>query len=500
MSHINRSKRSIVRISMLFLAYGLAAYANTITVQNTNDNGPGSLRQAMLDALAGDTINFAPGVTGTVALMSSLPTIGQNLTIVGPGPSKLAIDGGGVALGWQIFSIQGGATVAISGLTMANGGSFQGGGGVEISHSTVTLNNCLLSGNFTETVAYGGGLANFGGTATVTNCVLQGNFIRDTGSGGAIYNSGTMTVANTALLGNSSDSPAGGIYNVGTLFLTNSTLSGNSASAGSAIWNASSASATLTNTTISGNIGPSAILSSGISSLKLQNTTVANQAPTPGGSGVVNCRALNGPNIVSQGYNLSDDSSCAPYLTQPGDLNAVGAGLDPNGPQYNGGPTPTIALLPGSPAIDAIPVGNCAVATDQRGVPRPQGPGCDIGAYEKDLFTFNGFFQPIGNVPLVNLVKAGQSIPVKFSLRGYFGLNILGVGYPGSQPVACNTGAPTDIVDQVADAGASSLSYDATSDTYTLVWKTDNSWAGSCRQLVVRLTDNLDHVANFSFK
>jgi hypothetical protein len=86
--------------------------------------------------------------------------------------------------------------------------------------------------------------------------------------------------------------------------------------------------------------------------------------------------------VTSQGYNLSDDASCSGFIAT--DLNnaLAGAGLDPNGLQSNGGPTQTIALLPGSPAVDAIPVSACAVRTDQRGFLRPVGLGCDIGAFE----------------------------------------------------------------------------------------------------------------------
>ncbi len=138
--------------------------------------------------------------------------------------------------------------------------------------------------------------------------------------------------------------------------------------------------------------------------------------------------------------------------------------------------------------------------SDQRGVPRPQSPACDIGAYEKDAFIFTGFFQPITNLPIVNTVTAGQAVPVKFSLGGYFGLNVFAPGYPAAQLVACNTGTPTAVVDQVVDAGASSLSYDATTGTYNFVWKTEKSWANSCALLIVRLTDMLDHAAGFRFR
>ncbi|HEX9119681.1 MAG TPA: choice-of-anchor Q domain-containing protein, partial [Terriglobales bacterium] len=92
--------------------------------------------------------------------------------------------------------------------------------------------------------------------------------------------------------------------------------------------------------------------------------------------------------FVSDGYNLSDDATCASVFTQTGDLNNTPAGLDPGGLKNNGGPTQTIALLATSPAVNAIPLSACTdasgipVTTDQRGVHRPQGSGCDVGAYE----------------------------------------------------------------------------------------------------------------------
>jgi hypothetical protein len=101
-----------------------------------------------------------------------------------------------------------------------------------------------------------------------------------------------------------------------------------------------------------------------------------------------NCSQTGYGTFISDGYNLSDDGSCSGSLTQPTDKNNTPAGLDPKGLQNNGGPTQTIALLPSSPAVDAIPVANCTdtngnpVSTDQRGVSRPQGPNCDIGAFE----------------------------------------------------------------------------------------------------------------------
>jgi hypothetical protein len=116
------------------------------------------------------------------------------------------------------------------------------------------------------------------------------------------------------------------------------------------------------------------------------------------------------------------------------------------------------------------------------------------------IYNFAGFFQPVDNLPVLNAVKAGSAIPVKFSLAGNQGLTILAAGYPKSQQIACDSTAPSDDIEQTVTAGGSSLAYDATSDQYVYVWKTDTAWARSCRQLIVRLADGTDHRANFTFK
>src|SRR6266498_4582739 len=115
-------------------------------------------------------------------------------------------------------------------------------------------------------------------------------------------------------------------------------------------------------------------------------------------------------------------------------------------------------------------------------------------------YNFSGFFQPVNNPPTVNVVNAGRAIPVKFSLSGDKGLNIFGPGYPASQQIACSDNAPVSEIEQTVTAGGSSLSYDAESDTYTYVWKTEEPWAGTCRQLIVRLNDGSERVAFFKFK
>lgn len=123
------------------------------------------------------------------------------------------------------------------------------------------------------------------------------------------------------------------------------------------------------------------------------------------------------------------------------------------------------------------------------------GDACDPLTY-----AFTGFFSPVDNLPTVNLVNAGRAIPVKFSLGGDQGLDIFETGYPKSQQITCDSSAPVDGIEQTVTAGGSSLSYDALLDQYTYVWKTDKAWAGTCRQLVLKLDDGSVHRANFKFK
>ena len=116
------------------------------------------------------------------------------------------------------------------------------------------------------------------------------------------------------------------------------------------------------------------------------------------------------------------------------------------------------------------------------------------------IYAFNGFSQPVDNPPVLNEVQAGRGVPVKFSLGGFKGNAIFAAGYPRSQQVSCSSSAPIDTVEQTVTAGSSSLSYDASTDTYTYVWKTERSWSNTCRQFVARLADGSYRRAIFKFK
>jgi hypothetical protein len=114
-------------------------------------------------------------------------------------------------------------------------------------------------------------------------------------------------------------------------------------------------------------------------------------------------------------------------------------------------------------------------------------------------YNFTGFFPPVDNIPTLNRVKAGQAIPIKFSLGCNQGLNIFASGFPISGTIQCNNQDPIDDVEQTVNAGGSSLQYDPVANQYIYVWKTDKSWAGSCRQLTLKLADGTYQYAFFNF-
>ena len=177
------------------------AQAATITVTNTNDSGAGSLRQAIADAGAGGTINFA--VTGTITLTGGQLTINKNLTISGPGADQLTISGNNAS---RVFGITSG-TVIISGVTVANGDD-SWGGGIK-NGGTLTLTNCAVSGNTAR--VDGGGIDN-DGTLKLNNCTVSGNSAPD---GGGIHNDsgGDVTLNNCTVSDNSADF-GGGVYDL----------------------------------------------------------------------------------------------------------------------------------------------------------------------------------------------------------------------------------------------------------------------------------------------
>ena len=118
----------------------------------------------------------------------------------------------------------------------------------------------------------------------------------------------------------------------------------------------------------------------------------------------------------------------------------------------------------------------------------------------KVSYDWGGFYAPVENPPSLNQATAGQSVPLKFSLAGDQGLEVIAAGYPVSQEVSCETLAPVGQASPVKPAGRSALSYDPSSEWYGYVWKTEKGWGGTCRVMTLRLVDGTEHQAYFQFK
>jgi CSLREA domain-containing protein len=244
-----------------------------------------------------------------------------------------------------------------------NSATFQGGGMYSHHRSEITVTNSTFLGNTGP--SGGGGILNWlTNNATVTGSTFSGNTSLSPSSGSALggglyHDAGPLTVMNSTFFDNKSTLPGGGIVNRGgaTLTVINSTFAGNSAGQ---IRNHPTAANTTTT---------------------LQNTITANSLS--GG----NCDGT----IIDGGNNLDSGNACG--FTATGSLINTNPQLDAL--YNNGGHTKTMALQPGSPAIDAGNDANCP-ATDQRGGARPQGSQCDIGAYESGApVTFISLFSDV---------------------------------------------------------------------------------------------------------
>jgi hypothetical protein len=113
------------------------------------------------------------------------------------------------------------------------------------------------------------------------------------------------------------------------------------------------------------------------------------------------------------------------------------------------------------------------------------------------IYKWDGFFSPVDNLPVLNVVKGGSSVPMKFNLGGNQGMGILAAGYPKSISIPCDSTAELDALETVATAGSSGLNFDSTTNQYNYIWKTDKAWTSGCRQVEVKLIDGTSHRANF---
>ena len=440
--------------------------ASTITVtslgDDTTSDGQVTLREAILAAnsdssvdgsVAGngaDEIVFATA-PGTIMLDGVLlPTITDDLTITGPGSTQLAVDASGQS---RVFHIAVGVTVQISGLTVSTGFANASDGGGIVNDGNLTLNEVTVSGN-TATGGNGGGIHNTG-TLQLTGSTITGNSGLN---GGGIFNQGTLIITDSTLSNNFSDgiTGGGGVFNEnGALIVTSSTIFDNGAVSGGGVASSGGFSVvTIINSTFSGNEATNnggAITNFGGSWNITHSTLTVNQANTNndlvgngGGVKFLSGSLLLKNTIVAENFNGTgpnlDDINGAVVATSSFNIIGIDTGLTgisngTNGNQIgssgapidtklgflqdNGGSTFTHELLDVSPALDTG-VFVASVATDQRGVTRPQGSAPDVGSFEvfvpstvpTDLDLQNMVLGSLHVFEACNSISAGPSVQV----------------------------------------------------------------------------------------
>ena len=355
---------------------------NDVTVLNAADSGAGSLRKALATVCVGGTVTFSDALAGqTITLLSGPLTLGKNVTIDASAAPGLIISGNKTD---RVFIVNAGTTATVKYLTVTNGYGFQLAGGI-LNNGSLTLDHVTVTQNTMATNAGdfwqgGGGIYNGNGaTFNLIDSTVTNNQARWSGAGIYSFFNTTTSIVRSTISGNVSGDVGGGIRSLGNMTITNSTISGNTSTGwhGGAIFHTDGAMEIL-NSTITNNAGPawapSAVFigtfNAATPSLQLTNTIIT---ANPGYA----CDHWTGAvTLTSGGHNLIQDDTCNPTASDLVGANALlGALAD------NGGPTLTHALLAGSPAIDAADDALCP-PTDQRGITRPQGAHCDIGAYE----------------------------------------------------------------------------------------------------------------------
>ncbi len=288
----------------------------------------------------------------------------------------------------RVFNIQSGGVVTLSHVSVADGLAGDNGGGIR-NEGSLALDTVTIANN--ESSLFGGGIHNLG-TLVLNNTMVATNTAI---LGGGFYNQGTVTVNQSEFFGNWADVSGGGVRNTGTANVDNSTFWNNTAHYnGAAILD--SGILTLTHSTVVSNtadadgngIGSSAIAGESDSTIMVNASLIAGNLVTTTLSHIwADCHDTGG-DFIDGGYNLFGHNTGCPTdsgTSQTVDAGALYTSVLASLDAY-GGNTRTFALLPGSPAIDAIPAGNCVLNTDQRGVDRPQVDGCDIGAFESQSF------------------------------------------------------------------------------------------------------------------
>jgi beta-glucanase (GH16 family) len=358
-----------------------------LTVTNTNDSGAGSLRQSIAAIASGGTVSFDPGLAGSTIMLSSGPLVvsGKTVTVDASAAPGITLSGGGSD---RVLIVDAGATANLSHLTLADGYGWQLAGGI-LNNGTLSLDHATVTNNVMATDAGdfwqgGGGIYNGdGATLYLVDSTVSDNTAAWSGGGVYSFFNTTTLIERSTISGNVSNDVGGGIRMLGNATIVNSTLSGNTSTGwyGGAIFHTDGVM-DMVNSTVANNVAPDyapaavfvGTFTDASATLNLTNSIVANNVTegcflAPFGAGAV---AIN-----SAGHNLASDGTC--FLTAAGDQPNTDPLLAPLAD--NGGPTQTHALSAGSPAIDAADAGVCP-ATDQRGIARPQGAGCDVGAYE----------------------------------------------------------------------------------------------------------------------
>jgi hypothetical protein len=440
-------QRQLRRMRPTLVALEDRRLLSTFVVNNPTDTpvaGETDLRQAIASANAttgANTITFDSTVFATPQTITlggtqlELSNTSGTQTITGPS-AGVTVSGGGLS---RVFQFDANVTASISQMTITGGSALDGGGLYNLG--TATLTDCLVvgnsSGNAGSSGSNGGGIHN-DGTLTLSDCTVSGNFAivgagldnygaliltnctvdSNTGSyGGGVFAGygGTTTLSNCTISGNSTTGPrsdGGGVTegSGGTLTLINCTLSGNSAGANGGGLDNYLGSVTADGCTISGNT--SAKYGGGLDNyggtVTLGNTIDAGNTATAGGPDASGAFTSRGNNLIGE----TDGSSgwVGSDLT-----GTVASPLDPLlAPlAYNGGPTQTMALLPGSPAIGAGT--STGITTDQRGFPL-EGP-IDIGAFQVQSgplvvnTTAGGPGSPLGTLDLPAAVNLADALP-----------------------------------------------------------------------------------------
>jgi hypothetical protein len=402
--------------------------AATFTVTTTNDSGPGSLRQAMIDANAAagaDTIVFTVAPPATISLLSALPTITDTLTISGPGPANLTIRRDPGAPPFGILTVFGGAAVAvtITGVTLTGGGSTSSGGAVAaFGAPTVTITDVVITGN---TSAFrGGGIAvdgvGIGPSLIVQRTLISGNTAEFFGGGIHLEQGNVVILEDSTISGNTANQ-GGGIYGklddsglVATVAIRGTTISGNTAlgaGGGLYLFEPFNFAVSIENSTISGNTagfeGGGINVFSGPDSLTITHSTITLNAANGSAGGGISLnpavQAVLRNTIVSGNLNANSPDISAGQVDV--NFSAIGSamGWTPSGTsgnnlpfgtdlmlgplQNNGGLTNTHEPGPNAPPVNA---GDPAFVPppdfDQRGTgfARVIGGVLDIGSVERN--------------------------------------------------------------------------------------------------------------------